>query len=149
MVLVDGLELLNETFFNETCQDQAPKLWVLLRSLKNLARQLSIPIVVTWPTSYNPKSIDLSDVHSSIQQLSDVIISVYRDELYNPHTTSRPGLSELSVLKNRYGPNGTIDLRFYKETGKFSNLQTDFSDATESKIPDIHSLDDGYDGIVF
>ena len=52
---------------------------------------------------------------------------IYRDEVYNKNT-DRPNIAEIIVAKHRNGPTGAVELRFVKETAKFSNLETIYLD---------------------
>jgi replicative DNA helicase len=67
----------------------------------------------------------LSDLRDSgsIEQDADIVMFIYRDEYYNPETTERPNIAEISVTKHRNGPTGTIDLFWNGKLATFSNLQ--------------------------
>ncbi|MBS1253528.1 MAG: Replicative DNA helicase [Anaerolineales bacterium] len=60
-------------------------------------------------------------VHNSIEQDADIVMFIYRDEVYNEHT-DRPHVAEILVAKHRNGPTGKIDLAFMAEQAKFVNL---------------------------
>ena len=60
-------------------------------------------------------------VHNSIEQDADLVMMIYRDEYYNPDTPDR-GITEVSIVKHRNGPVGTIKLLFNAELTKFESL---------------------------
>jgi replicative DNA helicase len=60
--------------------------------------------------------------HNSIEQDSDVVMFVYRDEYYNPDETDQQGLAEVHIAKHRNGPTDTVKLSFLKRYAKFADL---------------------------
>ncbi len=100
----------------------------IARGLKNLARDLGIPVVVlaqvnrTVDTKADkrPRMGDLSD-SSEIEKEADQILMLYRDEVYNADT-KEPGIAEIIVEKNRHGPTGFLKLSWRPETMQFGNL---------------------------
>ena len=62
-------------------------------------------------------------VHNSIEQDADIVMFIYRDEYYNPDTTDRPNIAEVSIAKHRHGPTATIDLYWHAQLATFRNLQ--------------------------
>lgn len=77
---------------------------------------------LTVPRLHNFVANDII-VHNSIEQDADIVAFIYRDEYYNPETTERPGIAEISVAKHRNGPTGIIDLFWHSELATFKNLQ--------------------------
>lgn len=75
---------------------------------------------LTVPGLHNFVANDLI-VHNSIEQDADIVMFIYRDEVYNEHT-DRPHVAEILVAKHRNGPTGKIDLAFLAEQAKFVNL---------------------------
>ncbi len=65
----------------------------------------------------------LSDLRESgaIEQDADIVICIYRDEVYNEET-EEPGIAEIIIRKNRHGATGTIKLRFLNEFTAFRDL---------------------------
>jgi replicative DNA helicase len=61
-------------------------------------------------------------VHNSIEQDADIVIFLYRDEIYDPNT-ERKGIAEVIVAKHRNGPVGTVNLRFFEKTARFADLE--------------------------
>ena len=98
------------------------------RSLKILARELDIPVIAVSQLSRNvehrtdkrPVLADLRD-SGSIEQDSDIVIFIYRDEVYNIDSPQK-GIAEIHVAKHRNGPIGQIDLAFLGHYTKFANL---------------------------
>jgi replicative DNA helicase len=60
--------------------------------------------------------------HNSIEQDSDLVVFIYRDEYYNPDETDQQGLAELIVAKHRNGPTDSLKLSFLKRYAKFADL---------------------------
>ncbi len=86
-------------------------------------------------------------VHNSIEQDADVVMFIYRDEVYNKNT-ERPNIAEIIVAKHRNGPVGTVELRFTRENAKFANLETYFG-PDDNFGPPPAPMDAGLDDIVF
>lgn len=97
-------------------------------SLKELARELSIPVIALAQVNRNveerqnkrPTMADLKD-SGSIEQEADTVITLYRDEVYDENSENK-GIAELNVLKNRHGPTGLIRCVWRAESMTFHNL---------------------------
>lgn len=97
-------------------------------SLKNLAKELNIPVValaqvkrdVDSRTDTQPQIGDMSDA-SEIEKEADVIITLKRDEAYDPDT-ERKGIADLLICKNRHGPTGLICCQFVGKYFQFKNF---------------------------
>ena len=77
---------------------------------------------LTVPGPHNFVANDIF-VHNSIEQDADVVCFIYRDEYYNPDTTERPNIAEISIAKHRHGPTGVVDLYWHSQLATFRNLQ--------------------------
>jgi replicative DNA helicase len=62
-------------------------------------------------------------VHNSIEQDADVVMFIYREELYNPQTDKK-NIAEIHVSKHRNGPVGIVPLRFFRDTTRFADLES-------------------------
>lgn len=97
-------------------------------TLKNLARELKIPIValaqvkreVDSRTDARPKIGDMSDA-SEIEKEADVIMTLYRDEAYKIDSEYK-GIAEIGIEKNRHGPTGDIRAKFIGQYFQFKDL---------------------------
>ena len=127
LVIVDYLQLMSSIRKKE---GRTQEISEISRSLKALARELNIPVIAlsqlsrAVETRGRDKRPILSDLRDSgaIEQDADVVIFLYRDELYNPHS-DREGLAEIIIQKQRNGPTGTIELKFFKEITRFENYE--------------------------
>ena len=98
------------------------------RALKNLAKELKIPIIALSQLSravdarpdHKPVLSDLRE-SGSIEQDADVVMFIYRDEYYNPETTEKPQTAEIIIAKQRSGETGSVDLRWIGKYTKFAD----------------------------
>lgn len=97
------------------------------RGLKILARELDCPVLALSQLSRAPEARSdkrpmLADLRESgaIEQDADVVMFLYRDEMYNNDTPDR-GIAELHVAKHRTGPTGTVKLAFLPQYTRFDN----------------------------
>ena len=130
LIVVDYLQLL--TGENKRGQNKQQEVSEISRGLKQLARELNIPIIALSQLSRSVESRSdkrpmLSDLRESgaIEQDADIVMFLYRDEYYNPNSSDL-GLAEIIVAKNRNGSIETVKMQFEKECTKFTNY-TDFS----------------------
>jgi replicative DNA helicase len=125
LIIVDYLQLMRTSTRSENRQQEISE---ISRSMKALARELSVPVIAISQLSRAVERRDdhrpqLSDLRESgaIEQDADVVILLMREEYYNP-TEENKGIAEVIVAKQRNGPTGDIKLAFLSEYTKFSNL---------------------------
>jgi replicative DNA helicase len=125
LVIIDYLQLMQSPRKSENRQQEVSE---ISRSLKILARELDVPVLcasqlnrgVEYRSDKRPLLADLRE-SGAIEQDSDVVMFLYRDEVYNPDTESR-GEAELIVAKHRNGPTGMTRLAFMNQYTKFSEV---------------------------
>ncbi|MFL0605194.1 replicative DNA helicase [Cylindrospermopsis raciborskii] len=123
LIVIDYLQLMEGAGDN-----RVQELSKITRSLKGLARELSVPIIalsqlsrsVEARTNKRPMLSDLRE-SGSIEQDADLVIMLYREEYYAPDTPDR-GIAEVIIAKHRNGPTGTVKLLFDPQFTKFKNL---------------------------
>lgn len=125
LIIVDYLQLMRGPAAAENRQQQISE---ISRSLKALARELSVPVIavsqlsraVESRTDHRPQLFDLRE-SGAIEQDADVVVLLLREDYYRP-TKDNEGIAELNIAKQRNGPVGTIRLAFIKEFVRFENL---------------------------
>ena len=128
VLFVDYLQLM--TTVRRKNEGRTQEITEISRSLKALARELNIPVVALSQLSRAVESRGkdkrpiLSDLRESgaIEQDADMVVFLYRDELYNPNTPEK-NIAEVIIQKQRNGPTGSLKLRFSKEYTRFDNLE--------------------------
>ncbi len=131
LVVVDYLQLMSAA---QDGENRATELSEISRSLKALAKELEVPVIALSQLnraveSRNEKRPMMSDLRESgaIEQDADVILFIYRDEVYFPEKVEARGKAEVNIGKQRNGPIGKIDLTFLGEYTRFENRARDGS----------------------
>jgi replicative DNA helicase len=126
LLIVDYVQLMQARgrFDNRTLE-----LGAISRSLKGLAKELSIPILVISQLSRAPESRSdhrpmLSDLRESgaLEQDADVVVLLFRADQYPDAKPEEQGIAELNIAKQRNGPTGLVKLAFIREQTRFADL---------------------------
>ncbi len=126
LIMVDYLQLMSGDFRSE---NRVQEISYISRALKGLARELNVPVLAASQLSraveqrHDKKPI-LSDLRESgsIEQDADVVMFIYRDEMYNPETEMK-NIADILVAKHRHGPTGTVQLFFRKHLAQFVDAE--------------------------
>jgi replicative DNA helicase len=128
LIVVDYLQLMSVPGNKE---NRATEISEISRSLKALAKELSLPVIALSQLNRSveqrqDKRPVMSDLRESgaIEQDADVIIFIYREEVYNQETP-RKGIADISIAKQRNGPIGDFPLTFVGRYTKFENWVPD------------------------
>lgn len=124
MVVVDYLQLIDP---EDKSVNRNEQISVISRRLKNLARELQVPVIalsqlnrgVESREGHRPRMSDLRE-SGSIEQDADVVMLLHREDHYDKD--KNPGVTEVIVAKNRNGPVGDVRLTFMKEYSRFESF---------------------------
>lgn len=132
LIIIDYLQLMSGNNPDNRVQEVS----AISRSLKGLARELNVPVIALSQLSRavesRPSKIPmLSDLRESgsIEQDADVVMFVYREEVYD-EDTERKGITDILIRKHRNGPIGQAELFFKKETQKLTSVE-------KSRVPSL------------
>jgi replicative DNA helicase len=126
-LVIDYLQLLSGSGTMRSIENRQNEISEISRLLKNLARELDIPVLCLSQLSrkveerqgHRPMMSDLRE-SGSIEQDSDIVMFLLRREYYDPY--DKPGQAELIIAKNRHGGVGSVSLTFRKELAQFANF---------------------------
>ncbi len=127
LIIVDYLQLM--TAGTQRVENRTQEISQISRGLKALAKELGVPVVAISQLSravearrgdHRPQLSDLRE-SGSIEQDADVVLFIYREELFNP-TEENSGVAEIIIGKQRNGPVGSLQVAFIKQYTKFANL---------------------------
>lgn len=126
LIVVDYLQLMEAEGDNRNAQIES-----ITRGIKALAKELDVGVILLSQlnrdcerrTDKRPVPSDLRD-SGGIEQDADVLMLMYRDEVYNPDS-SDAGIAEINIALNRQGPTGTIGLLYVGEQTRFESLASD------------------------
>ncbi len=125
LLILDYLQLMRGSSGSENRQQEISE---ISRSLKALARELSLPVIaisqlsraVESRSDHRPQLSDLRE-SGAIEQDADVVLLLLREEYYNPTEDNR-GVAEVNIAKQRNGPVGSLKLVFIKEYTRFEDF---------------------------
>ncbi|TEU03387.1 MAG: replicative DNA helicase [Candidatus Aminicenantes bacterium] len=128
LVFIDYIQLMRP---GGRFENRTQEMSYISRSLKELAKEIKIPVVGISQLSRAPEKgrrepiPQLSDLRESgaIEQDADVVIFIYRPEFYRPDDESIRGIADINVAKQRNGPTGKISLAFIREYVRFADME--------------------------
>lgn len=145
MIIVDYLQLMTTSKNYDSMVNQVTE---ISRSLKQLAKELDIPVIALSQLSRaveqrggKPRLSDLRD-SGSIEQDADVVMFIHREDKYKDEA-ERTNIAEILIEKHRNGPTGSVQLYFDGNTTSFLPLEkSNFSDFGQSTGPNANKLDE-------
>ena len=126
LIIIDYLQLMSGSGKGSDSRQQ--EISDISRSLKALARELSVPVIALSQLSraveqrpdHRPMLSDLRE-SGAIEQDADVVMFIYRDDYYN-HDSEMKGISEIIIAKQRNGPIGTVNLVWLPQSVSYTHL---------------------------
>jgi len=141
LIIVDYLQLMSPGVKTESMQQDISQ---ISRSLKGVAKELDVPVValsqlsrgVEQRTDHRPLLSDLRE-SGAIEQDADIVLFVYRDEVYNKDSEDNKGKAEIIIGKQRNGPIGTVEAAFFRDYARFGDI------SEVAKMPGAPEMDEG------
>jgi len=130
LIVVDYLQLMSVPGSNE---NRATEIAEISRSLKAIAKELNVPVIALSQLNRalenrpnkRPVMADLRE-SGSIEQDADLIVFIYRDEVYNDESPDK-GIAEIIIGKHRNGPTDTVKLSFQGQWLRFNNFAPEYA----------------------
>jgi replicative DNA helicase len=138
MIIVDYLQLMSATG-GKRYENRTQEVSAISRGLKALAKELRVPVVALSQLSRAPESRggdhrpQLADLRESgsIEQDADLVMFIFREEVYKPDDPELDGRAEIIIAKQRNGPTGRVGLAFIKRSTRFESMAHDDSEPSE------------------
>ena len=147
MVVIDYLQLMS----GHNTDNRVQEVSEISRSLKILAKELNVPVLALSQLSRSveqrpDKVPQLSDLRESgsIEQDADVVMFIYREDMYKGAESKRPHIAEIHVKKHRNGPTGQVDLYFDNEKTSFKNLAKQFDTRPQTVMQTLASTEEEF-----
>jgi len=138
LIIVDYLQLMSGGFRMGGEGNRVQEISEISRGLKGVARELNVPVLALSQLSRSvenrsPQIPQLADLRESgsIEQDSDVVMFIYREDYYNSET-DRKKLADIFIKKHRNGPTGGVELLFEKDKQKFYSVDSKHQDPFNS-----------------
>tara|TARA_B100001113_G_scaffold147606_1_gene121055 strand:+ start:434 stop:1786 length:1353 start_codon:yes stop_codon:yes gene_type:complete len=135
MIILDYLQLMT---LPDKSENRVNEIASITRQLKSLAKELDIPIIALSQLNRsleqrNDKRPFLSDLRESgsIEQDADVVMFIYRDDVYNPNSEDK-NIAEINIAKHRNGPTGTAKLTFRSHCTRFEDYHPQIFENTDN-----------------
>ncbi len=135
MIILDYLQLMT---LPDKSENRVNEIASITRQLKSLAKELDIPIIALSQLNRsleqrNDKRPFLSDLRESgsIEQDADVVMFIYRDDVYNPNSEDK-NIAEINIAKHRNGPTGTAKLTFLSHCTRFEDYHPQIFENTDN-----------------
>ncbi len=142
LIIIDYLQLMAGRNTDNRVQEVSE----ISRSLKVLARELNVPVLALSQLSRGvenrpDKMPQLSDLRESgsIEQDADIVMFIYREDMYKAPDSPDTGLAKILIKKHRNGPTGDIDLNFEGSKTSFSNRTTAFDTSPQSVMQSLNT----------
>lgn len=146
LIVVDYLQLMQ----GRSQENRVQEVSEISRSLKLLARELNVPVLALSQLSRGvenrpdkvPQLADLRE-SGSIEQDADVVMFIYREDMYKGKDSKKPNIAEIHVKKHRNGPTGQVDLFFDADKTSFKNLDRSFDTSPQTVMASLAPQEPG------